>query len=235
VIAEATAGLFRGLSRVRGRRIFHPHGIGFDATLVPAPDAPRTVSVLAEGERRAIVRLSRAVGLPEALPDPCGLALRVPGAYGEGHHQDLLLVTSLGAPGGRHLIAPAPGFLDTPYSSLLPYRVNGRLALFGAQALTDERRLTLAELRERRFADLVFELLLAGLTGEWRAVARIELGERLDPEAVENLRFDPMNSGGGLVPAGVLNRLRRPAYRGSQEGRGATEEDSPLPAAPSAV
>jgi hypothetical protein len=40
--------------------------------------------------------LSRALGLPEWLPDPCGLAIRAPDAYGPGRHQDLLMLELVG-------------------------------------------------------------------------------------------------------------------------------------------
>ena len=42
-----------------------------------------------------------------------------------------------------------------------------------------------------------------------------ELEERLPPYEVEETGFDPSNTGGGLELAGLLNRLRRPACRGS--------------------
>jgi hypothetical protein len=40
----------------------------------------------------------------------------------------------------------------------------------------------------------------------------------VEPQAGETLRFDPWQSGGGIVPTGLLNRLRAPAYRGSRAG-----------------
>jgi hypothetical protein len=41
------------------------------------------------------------------------------------------------------------------------------------------------------------------------------VGERL-PEALDAMRFNPFNCGGGLWPIGVLNRLRDYAYPLSQ-------------------
>jgi hypothetical protein len=35
------------------------------------------------------------------------------------------------------------------------------------------------------------------------------------------IAFDPWNCGGGIVPAGAVNALRAPAYRGSRRGRAA--------------
>jgi hypothetical protein len=222
----ALAGAFERLSRARGKRIFHPFGVGFAATLEAVRDGGASVragepSLLFLREPVAAkVRLSRALGLPEWLPDPCGLALRVPDAYGPGRHQDLLLVTSALVPVGRHLPLPSRHFLDRPYSSLLPYRLRGELLLLGARGAGPTGQAPkLADLRRRQTGELAFELLVASLAGEWRPAARLTLGERLPPKETERLGFDPTNTGGGLELAGLLNRLRGPTYRGSQEGR----------------
>lgn len=231
--AGALAGVFERLSRARGKRIFHPFGVGFAATLEPVggrgAEGGGGVAASAGGEPslpflrepvEAKVRLSRALGLPEWLPDPCGLALRVPDAYGEGRHQDLLLVSSALVPGGRHLPLPSRHFLDRPYSSLLPYRLEGELLLLGARcAGATGQSPKLADLRQREVGDLVFELMVASLAGEWRPVARLTHGNRLPPEETERLGFDPTNTGGGFELAGLVNRLRGPSYRGSQRGR----------------
>lgn len=231
--ARALAGAFERLSRARGKRIFHPFGVGFAARLEPiGATTGGGVASTAEGGPplpflgepvEAKVRLSRALGLPEWLPDPCGLALRVPDAYGAGRHQDLLLVSSALALIGRHLPLPSRHFLDRPYSTLLPYRFEGELLLLGARgAGTTGQSPKLADLRRREVGDLTFELSVASLPGEWRPVARLALGERLPPEETERLDFDPTNTGGGFELAGMVNRLRGPSYRGSQEGRGCT-------------
>lgn len=215
--ATVAAELFRGLSRWRGRRAFHPHGVGFAAELTRLDDG----AVLpAEIEGEAIVRLSRSLGAPEWFPDPCGLALRVPDAYGPGRHQDLLLASSGQAPLARHLLLPSRGFYDRPYSSILPYRLAGETVVVMALAAGGEDRgPLLAQLRERERGGLEFELALAPLWGEPRPVARLQLGARLPTELTERLDFDPCNSGGGLEPAGWLNKLRGPSYGASQAGR----------------
>jgi ferritin-like metal-binding protein YciE len=220
LVAATTAALFSGLSRLRGRRIFHPHGVGFMGTLVPV-GAGRTGAALFDGAEQvpAVVRLSRSVGLPENLRDPCGLAVRVPDAYGRGLHQDFLLVSSSLPPVARHLLLPSGGFSDRPYSSLLPYRLGGQTVLVGAQPLDSASNLTLAELRDRDRADLGFAITLAHPAGEWREVAELRVEGRLPGVVTERLRMNPAHSGGGLEPIGFLNALRPAAYRGSQEGR----------------
>jgi hypothetical protein len=220
-IAAVTGSVFRSLSALRGKRIFHPDGVGFAATFAPHPDSSTGTSLLDEpGSRRAIVRLSRATGLPEPLPDVLGLAIRIPDAYGPERHQDFLLVTSSRLPVGRHLLLPARGFLARTFSSLLPYRARGSLVLVGAlPSHAEGSGPGLASLRHERAAPLGYKLALASPLGGWSEVATLELGRRLPDQAVEELRFDPSNTGGGIELAGVLNRLRRPAYRGSQNGR----------------
>jgi hypothetical protein len=209
--------LFRSLSRLRGRRIFHPFGVGFRGSLEPLGQGTGAAALDAEAE--ALVRLSRSFGLPERFPDPCGLAFRLPDAYGPGRHQDLLLVSSGAAPGARHALLPSRGFCDRPYSAVLPYRLRGKAVMLGARALAPAPGPGLADLRRRDVAGLDFELQIAPPRGSWRSIARLRLGERMKAEETERLDLDPTNSGGGLEPAGLLNRLRGPTYRASQEGR----------------
>jgi hypothetical protein len=45
------------------------------------------------------------------------------------------------------------------------------------------------------------------------------VGRPLDPATTEALRFNPWITGEGIVPVGRLNRLRRPSYASSQQGR----------------
>jgi hypothetical protein len=72
----------------------------------------------------------------------------------------------------------------------------------------------------------VFDLEVAGLSGKWKPLATISLGERLPPAQTERLGFDPTNTGGGLELVGLLNRLRGPAYGASQEGRATAYAES---------
>jgi hypothetical protein len=188
----AAAGIFGALSAVRRKRIFHPKGEAFRAT-VDAPGLPR----LNSGDGGGVVRFSRGVGLPDALPDILGIALRTNG-------QDLLMVTSGSRPIARHLILPTLGWSSLPYSTILAYRLDDRTLMFGARVDDDRRRLT---------------LLMAEPRGGWEEIGTATVGERLPDEEGEALRFDPWHCGAGIEPVGPLNRLRRGAYPGSQEAR----------------
>ena len=152
----------------------------------------------------ALVRLSRGLGLRPPLPDVFGLALRVPDVYGPGRHHDFLLASSGEGAVGRRLLRPTFGARSGMYSSLLPYNVGGRRLLVGARPAP-------------KSAD-EFDLHVAPPSGAWRLAARLTLGSRLEDTVASELRFDPWNSGGGLIPAGIVNRVRGAAYRGSRRG-----------------
>lgn len=198
VARAAAAAVFGALSAGRRKRVFHPVGGGFEATFNPvagALDAP----LFADAEpRRAVVRMSKGVGLPGRLPDVLGFALKVCEP-----EQDILLVTSGTAPGARHLLWPASSPGAQPYSSILFFRAGDEVVLLGGE-LVDER---------------TFRLAAATATGPWRTVGYVELHDPLPDEASQALHFNPANTGGGIAPVGPLNRLRDSAYRASQRAR----------------
>ena len=222
-IDSAVYAFFARASRARGRRFLHPGGASYRGVLA-AEDGPPGERVFAPGfTRPAVVRFSRALGFPSPLPDFLGLALRLPDAYGEGAHQDLLFASSGTAAVLKVIPRPAAGFFGPSFSSLLPYRVDGRLVLLGSFAETPSEASSidpLAALVETAArAPLRFALAVARPWGEWSRVAVVSLDERLDDRESAELRFNPWNTGGGLEPAGWPNRIRDPAYRGSQAGR----------------
>ncbi len=210
-VAEAAglgaAALFGALSAARRRRIFHPVGAAYDATLV-VHGGDRGATLLDEPARRAcIVRLSRGVGLREPLPDILGIAVRVPDAYGPGAHQDLLMTTAGRGPVLRSVL----GFARAPerghYSSVLPYRIGYDHAYVGARPLGPGG------------SGARFALEVATPLGDWAEVGVLELRQQWSQEASDALGFNPFFSGGGIEPAGTLQTLRRRAYAASQAAR----------------
>ena len=219
---NAVGGFFRLLSALRGKRIFHPHGLVFEAVFEPyARSAPAGVELFDRGQRPALVRCSRALGLPEPAPDVLGFAIRFPDAYGPDRHQDLLCVTSFDAPVGHHALVPATGFFARPYSTLLVYRLPEGVRLFGVLPLGTGPPIgpVLEQIADAaRAGTATFELAVAPVSGRFEGVGTIRLGEQLPPERGERLRFNPRNSGGGILPTGPLMGVRDAAYRGSQRG-----------------
>jgi hypothetical protein len=199
-VGPLTALPFALASRLRRSKVFHPKGEVRDArvTLSGRPG----IGFLGEpGEHQAVARLSRGVGLPESVPDILGLALRLPDVHGPGRHQDFLLATSADAPVAHHVLIPAAGPQQRPYSSLLPYRAGGDAFLIGALPGPAADR---------------YQLAVAAINGRFEPIGEIELlGARPD---LDEITFNPWNTGGGISPSGFLNRLRAYVYPASQAG-----------------
>ena len=237
-LAADAAGLPLGallalLAAARGGKAFHPAGAVHAATLRVhgVPSAPPAELLRTPAAHAALVRFSRSLGLPRPLPDLLGMSVRLPDVHGPGAHQDLLLVSSADLPVLHHLFLPAGDVQRRPYTSALPYRAGGELVLLGALPDPDSPRPAGEDELVRlaaaaRTGKLRFRLAVAGVGGRFRPVATLEVGERLgDP--LDALRFNPWNTGGGLEPAGWLNRARAWAYPLSQAawGRAARHGD----------
>ncbi len=224
-VAAATGAFWGAISALRRhRRSLHTNGDAYEAELVIERPQGVGVPLFDEpGRRPAIARLSRGAGLPEPVPDILGIAIRIVDAHGPGAHQDFLLATSAGLPVAHHLLLPATSFFSRTFSSVLPYSIGGSTRLVGARALAgpphggDQGLGGVATAAARR--ELAYELSLARPFGRFARVARLELGAQMPADEAERLRFNPWNSGGGIVPAGPFQGVRLPAYEGSQKGR----------------
>ena len=211
------------LAGVRRGKAFHPEGVVHDGRLATtgAAAAPQAAELLSrQGEHRAIVRFSRAVGLPRPIPDLLGLSLRLPDVYGRGRHQDFLLVTSADYPLLHHIFLPAVDIQQRPYTSSLPYRAGDDLFLVGATPRRESPRPAGRDEFDRiekaaSTGRLAFDLAVAPVAGRFQSVGSLHIGRRLAPE-LDALRFNPWNTGGGMQPAGWLNGARDRAYRLSQ-------------------
>lgn len=211
------------LAAIRRGKAFHPEGVVYEGRLVTfgAAVAPRGATLLSQaGEHRAVIRFSRAVGLPRPIPDLLGLSMRLPNVYGTGRHQDFLLVTSADYPLLHHIFLPAVDAQQRPYTSSLPYRAGRDLFLVGALPHRSSPRPSGGDEFDRLDAAastgrLSFEFAVASIAGRFRPVGELRVGDRLGPE-LDALRFNPWNAGGGMAPAGRLNGARDRAYKLSQ-------------------
>jgi hypothetical protein len=217
-----TGTVLAGVSALRRSKSVHPRGTVREATVTIAggPAAPAASTLLSRpGEHRALVRFSRSLGLPHPLPDLLGMAIRVLDAYGDGAHQDFLLISSADAPVLHHLFVPAAHVRQRPFSSSLPYAAGEDTVLIGALPAGER-----------------FALAVARPAGRFAAVGHVELGDRL-PDTANGMRFNVReNTGGGLEPTGVLNRMRDLAYPMSQwawgrAGAGAEQLTAKVPGA----
>jgi hypothetical protein len=233
-LSAATAGVFATLAKLRRARGVHPHGIGFGGVLtlqtgpgldlIPGLGAPRSVP--------AVLRLSRSFGLPRPLPDLLGVAVKLPDMHGPGHDQDFLLVSALDGRLSKYVPLPAPRYSWRAYSSLIPYRSDGRLVVPGAlsaspeaatgaspEAATGEDEMTGA-LHAAEHGDLRFRLAVAPALGRFTSFGEIRVTHRLPQSEVQALRFNPFHTAQSLTPAGgPLNAMRRAAYPASQRAR----------------
>lgn len=227
-VGRAAAGtLFGTLAGMLGTRPLHPAGVAFEAELVVDEPRLRAARLFARrGRRRCVVRFSRGFGLPEPVPELMSLAVKVPGAYGPGRDQDLLMAATGERPVLRHVFAWGGTHLDRAYSTVLPFRVGERTMLFGAAprrpALSTRRPGDLPELEAAAAAgELAFDLRVATPTGPWRTIARLDVGRRLPDDEEEALRFNSSNAGGGIEAVGLVNRVRDAAYEAAHRGRAA--------------
>lgn len=220
LLERLTAAVFRGLSAARGARVFHPEGVAYRARWEPEGSAGDVLTSPASEPRQvdAVLRLSRAIGLPDATPDILGAAVKLLDAHGPGRDQDLALASSGRSVVSRHVLVPTRGFTGAVFSSLLPYAVAGERVTVLAEMIEATPARPFARLRDGEVAPADLRLWLEP-TGRELGVLRV--GERLPDQVSRDLRFDPWHTGPGLRPVGWLNRLRRPAYAASQDGRDA--------------
>lgn len=220
----------QAVARVRRRPALHPDGLVLSGVVEVQPDGgePWSVGFLDEpGRYEAVVRWSRAAGLPGSLPDGMGLAMRVLGPASSNRPFDLLLTSSGASRFARHLPLPRRRG-DGPYSTLTGYRFPDRERVIAAFPAERGRRLSTAlpqlaaELRER---PVTFRLCAAAHDETWRPFATLTV--RPEPPAASRapLGFDPYTDClPDLRPGPRLRRIRQAAYAGSREGRTAARD-----------
>ena len=212
-MATAPAAVVRLASHVRGERVIHAKGRTFDGTLRVHGGAGTGVPLLDEpAEHRVLLRLSRSVGLPDLVPEPLGLAIRVLDVHGDGRHQDLLLATGTRQAVVRHLLVPRRGLLRSTYTSLAPYRLAGRSLLFAA--LPVEPAPAASALDALAPDDVRFALAVGHSSGAW--VRWGSVAATAVAEAGRQVRFSPAMTGGGI--SAPWSGLRGDAYPASHVG-----------------
>ncbi|TDC68699.1 DUF1990 family protein [Actinomadura sp. GC306] len=230
-LSRAVAAAFTGAftrtfvlaTRLRGDRPLHPEGLVFDATLsLTGTGRHWGVPFLDDfAEVRGHARLSRAVGLPEALPDILGLALRWPQAdSGDGATAELLLATTGRSVPGRRLLRPGNRWSPAFFGSLLPYRAGDRTVLLGAvgrrEPAVPARLTALAHAVDER--PLQFDLVVATGLGRWERFGVLRLTGPARGDDERPMRFNPARHPiNGLVPAGLPQQVRGPVYAAVQD------------------
>ena len=199
---QVLAGAARAVAALRtAEKPLHPRGTMWSGALVRHGRSSSGVHWLdGSGDDRAVVRLSRAVGLPAGWPDVHGLALRVLGE--DGSEADVLLATTGAGPVGRYVLRVGRKPDAMFFGSLLPYRTTAGPVSLGAL----------------RGDDASWHLLWAAGRAPWTPFARLVLWERTP---AEDISFDPvLNRPPGFEQYDALARLRLPAYRTARRTRG---------------
>lgn len=211
---------FTMLARLRSGRAVHTPGTVLDGTLT-VDRGSATGQALGDPARRpAVVRASKSLGLPGRLPDLLGMAVRIPTADGVFD----VLFGSVGRRGLAHmLLRPSGTWWGTPFSTVLPYRVDGRRIAVGLEAGpgvgprgADPGAVSAAV----RNGPVEFVLTEMPVGGPRRPIGGLVL-ERIRASGPP-VSFDPIrNSLPRLHPVRPLRALREWAYTGSRRGRGA--------------
>ena len=201
---KALEGVFAAAARLRpARKPLHPKGQLHTATIersglrngigVPWIDEP--------GTSTGLVRVSRAIGIPDALPDIYGLSLRLP-LFG-GTHADILFATTGLGRLSRFVLFPAQHPGQRAFSTLLPYRTtSGPVVLAAVPVDTDA---------------VSFDLACAPAGGAWQSFARMTLTETTSDESPS---FDPvLNQLPGLAYYDWAAKMREGAYRAARRSR----------------
>lgn len=201
---QVLAGATRSLAVVRpAAKPLHPRGELLRGRLYRHGLWPTTeVDWLDQpGEDDVLVRLSRAIGLPGALPDIHGLAVRVPI---EGGFGDLLFASTGWGKVSRYVLTAARSPRARPMTTLLPYRSPVGPLLLGARANGAES----------------LELSCATHDSDFRVFADLRLSRCAVDD--EDVSFDPVcHQLPGLEQYPAVELLREPAYRRARDSRSA--------------
>ena len=213
-ISDIAALPVRMGSAVRNRRLFHPVGVRAEGTIERLA-SPGEGLPITSGE--VIGRVSKAIGLPGAVPDIAGLAWRM---QSDGPSPwDVLLASTVR---GRLLLAPTVAWTGTVFSSLMPFGHEDGVWWIRARLTTEVEvlGLPLDAIRSHLCSTGVeFVIEQAAGTGGFLPLARLTLNR----PHTEDIAFDPIiNTDPAVRPLPQwLTDFRRAAYRRSREGRDA--------------
>lgn len=212
--------LFARLARKKGDRVFHAQGQAFHGTIRTPEGTVKPV----------IVRLSRGGAGKPGKPDILGVAVKVQEAGGGS--QDFLLVTAKGSRGVKARVPTRRGSLaGQSVSSLTSFR-SGSVRGPVTAVMPDSLRTSLDVASSGQSSgQKTFELQLnnsaisrltrGGPKQQSLGQVTIDFSRPLSAKQNAGLEMTPFNTAGGVEPSGLINRLRRSAYHGSQTGRAA--------------
>ncbi|MDR6639078.1 hypothetical protein [Paenarthrobacter nitroguajacolicus] len=215
-MAGATfAGLFRAIKVARPHRPIHPTGIHLVGTLKRDPGQRRPSGIPwldGSGTNPVNARLSRSIGLPDALPDIIGLAIRF---TEHGKQADMLLATTGPTGIGRFILRLRRNAASAVFSSMMPYKSMSGPVLIAARTIEGPGKLPV-EPRAFRAAlgrgPWTLKLHHASPLGPWCRLGTLTLTVA-DHGQDSDERFDPvLNPLPGAGTYDWTRRLREPSY-----------------------
>jgi hypothetical protein len=202
VMAAAAGGVLLGgvvvaIGVLRRAKPLHPRGGVVRAHLhLHSRPAELGLALGVPGRREAQVRFSRAIGLPQSLPDVQGLAMRVHDPDGP---IDVLLASTGRGPLSRFVLTMRRRAEDGAFTSLMPYKGPHGPVLLGAEPSQDPR---------------IYVLEWATPRGPWRTFATLECEQLPSGADDAPIRFRPLaNAPRGLTAYEWTAQLRRYGYR----------------------
>lgn len=209
---QTLKGFFALLLLFRPDRPIHRHGVMLEGMLTHTRVFSGEEWLDSSGEEQVLARISRSAGLPDAVPDVVGLALRI------GEADVLLSTTGRGVP-GRFLIRLTRSVVDGPFTSLMPFAGAGGPVLLAARREGSGPALsTLSQLRAHR-DELQWGLFYSRLRGPWTRFATLTL--KVGSDQSQSARFDPVGRPPkGLRSYGWTRALRLPSYSLAQHSAG---------------
>lgn len=221
-ISDLIALPFQWGAAIRRRRVFHPTGVLAQGSIERAAPANQGLPV---PSCEVVARVSKAVGMPGALPDAIGLAVRINPPDDVQQPWDVLLVSAASTVLGRAVaLRPVTSWEKQTLTSLMPLRYQGKNWWLRVRTATDidGAGLSLDSVRKRiRNGGIEFTLDQACGTGEFTPLGRLTLSEVITPAPGQDISFDPvLNTAPGvsLYPHWLAG-LRAKAYARSRQGR----------------
>ena len=218
---RAVEFMFGVLARWRSGRAVHTRGTAVDATLTIDPGSATGRALAGSRSRPAVVRASKSIGLPGRIPDLLGMALRI--SAGDDRLFDVLLASTGRRGIARMALLPSGNWWGRPYSTVLPYVVDGRRLVLGLEADAGivPAGADLGDVATAvRNGPVAFTVSEMPVLGAPRPIGRLVLESVRDDGPP--ITFDPiLNALPRLHPVRPLSALREWAYAGSRAGRSA--------------
>ncbi|RPF26674.1 hypothetical protein [Georgenia muralis] len=209
----ALGAALAGVAALRGGRPLHPRGVVVPARLRLDGAGPALGGLGRAGTLDAVVRLSRAGGVPAPLPDIHGLAVRWSGTAGPN---DLLLASTGTGPASRFLLVPRRSASGGALSSIMPFAGPAGPVLVAALPRDPRRGPQTGDTAAPTPPS--WRLVWAPPRGAWRTFGTLDLAASPNGGGDDDeLRFDPVeHCPDGLATYGWAAQLRIRPYQWSR-------------------